>query len=237
MTSFKNRSGVVVPQTGDYTAEMVGAAPSGFGLGGICHQITGQDILDVMSSLKSGWYAGTNVSNAPTTGNTGIDWYAFEVMAVTTSNDNVYSVAVATNAYNGRRYIGYIYNDNWSGWTELATTNSPQMYPLPFVDGVSEYRLCRYFKTQNNIVHIFGELKFTNGISADQENAFVLPAGYRPISHILSPATYWWSDDTRCSGALMVGPDGYVTARISPYDIKTGLTTNMFIHTTFLAQG
>ena len=113
---------------------------------------------------------------------------------------------------------------------------SPQMYPLPFVDGVSEYRLCRYFKTQNNIVHIFGELKFTNGISADQENAFVLPAGYRPISHIVSPATYWRSDNTRCAGALVVGPDGYAEARISPYDIKAGLTTNMFFHTTFLAQ-
>lgn len=111
----------------------------------------------------------------------------------------------------------------------------PSMYLLQFVDGVSEYRLCRYFKTQNNIVHIFGELQFTNGISADGEKVFVLPEGYRPISDITSPATYWWSDDTRCSGALMVGPDGYAKARISPYDIKAGLTTNMFFHSTFIA--
>lgn len=34
ISSFNGRTGDVMPQTGDYTAEMVGAAPVGFGLGG-----------------------------------------------------------------------------------------------------------------------------------------------------------------------------------------------------------
>lgn len=52
--SFNGRKGLVIPQTGDYTAEMVGAAPEGFGLGtNNPTQLTTIEVVDAF--LKSGW--------------------------------------------------------------------------------------------------------------------------------------------------------------------------------------
>lgn len=48
VASFNGRSGIVAPEIGDYTAAMVGAAPAGFGLGGLAKLLTADDDLDTI---------------------------------------------------------------------------------------------------------------------------------------------------------------------------------------------
>lgn len=50
--AFKGRSGEVVPQKGDYTAEMVGAAPAGFGLG----EVAGKTVTKLDQIKEFGFY-------------------------------------------------------------------------------------------------------------------------------------------------------------------------------------
>lgn len=52
VNSFNNRSGAVMPQSGDYTAAQVGAAPAGYGLGG------GATILTSADDLNNIWECG-----------------------------------------------------------------------------------------------------------------------------------------------------------------------------------
>ena len=54
VASFKGRTGPVVPQNGDYTAAMVGAAPAGYGLGGTNAYANDRD-WD--SAINAGFYA------------------------------------------------------------------------------------------------------------------------------------------------------------------------------------
>ena len=74
--SFNGRSGNVLPQNGDYTADMVGAAPAGFGLG---HSVTvdAPIVGDLDSITLTGWYYGVPVINGFTFGNTPIMHVAF----------------------------------------------------------------------------------------------------------------------------------------------------------------
>lgn len=52
VSSFNSRTGAVLPQTGDYTADMVGAAPGGYGLGENPVYID-----DANNAVKNGWYS------------------------------------------------------------------------------------------------------------------------------------------------------------------------------------
>lgn len=62
VTAFNGRSGAVMPQEGDYTAQMVGAAPAGFGLGTL-----GKVITDLNDATLNGWYYfGSGTLNTPT---------------------------------------------------------------------------------------------------------------------------------------------------------------------------
>ena len=54
VASFNGRGGHVMPQTGDYTADMVGAAPAGFGLGASAKLLTSDDDLNTL--FAGGWY-------------------------------------------------------------------------------------------------------------------------------------------------------------------------------------
>lgn len=58
VVSFNNRTGIVMPQKGDYTAADVGAAPEGFGLGSNPALVTDYD-----TATKNGWYR--NVVTGP----------------------------------------------------------------------------------------------------------------------------------------------------------------------------
>jgi hypothetical protein len=58
--SFNGREGAVVPQNGDYTAAMVGAAPNGYGLGG-----GGTACSDCNNATENGWYSCGGAANTP----------------------------------------------------------------------------------------------------------------------------------------------------------------------------
>lgn len=59
---FNGRKGAVVPQSGDYTAAMVGAAPAGYGLG----DVGGTDLKDCNDAVANGWYdCGNKTANIP----------------------------------------------------------------------------------------------------------------------------------------------------------------------------
>lgn len=66
VASFNGRSGLVVPESGDYTAAMVGAAPAGYGLGTrSAKRLSSSDNLD--SIIEHGWYDWVDAPiNAPT---------------------------------------------------------------------------------------------------------------------------------------------------------------------------
>ena len=48
--------------------ELKNKAPSGFGLGTTATLISNTDLLDTLKLGRSGWYRGTNVTNAPVSG-------------------------------------------------------------------------------------------------------------------------------------------------------------------------
>lgn len=65
VVSFNGRTGTVMPEKGDYTAEDVGAAPEGYGLGGAAKRLTSED--DLNNIWENGWYfwGSDKPANAP----------------------------------------------------------------------------------------------------------------------------------------------------------------------------
>ena len=184
-------------------ADLSNKAPAGYGLGTPASSISDGDILDVMRRLKTGWYAGTNVANAPTTVSGGVGWYTFDVVAMGPGPE-IYSVCIATHVYGGERYLGYIYNDIWSGWVPLPAQILPKVYPLPMAEGVTSTGLT-YWKDGMNNVALSGTFSFHSAPGPSQMIG-TLPEGYRPteaknicVQSATGSATYGW-----------VGTDGSV---------------------------
>lgn len=65
VTSFKGRTGDVEPQDGDYTAEMVGAAPKGYGLGGRAVLPSSVEGATGANVGRCGFYRWDKADNAP----------------------------------------------------------------------------------------------------------------------------------------------------------------------------
>lgn len=185
------------------SAALSNKAPAGYGLGTPASPISDGDILEVMRRLKTGWYAGTNVANAPTTVSGGVGWYTFDVVAMGPGPE-IYSVCIATHVYGGERYLGYIYNDIWSGWVPLPAQILPKVYPLPMAEGVTSTGLT-YWKDGMNNVALSGTFSFHSAPGPSQMIG-TLPEGYRPteaknicVQSATGSATYGW-----------VGTDGSV---------------------------
>lgn len=71
VASFNGRGGHVVPQTGDYTAAMVAAAPAGYGLGSVdCRDIDGNDANNAVES--GNYWVSTTTANIPTSAWNGV---------------------------------------------------------------------------------------------------------------------------------------------------------------------
>ena len=184
-------------------ADLSAKAPAGYGLGTPASPISDGDILEVMRRLKTGWYAGMNVANAPTTVSGGGGWYIFEVVAMNSSPE-IYSICVATRSYDGKRYFGYIHNGAWSGWVPLPAQILPKVYPLPMAEGTTSTGLI-YWKDGMNNVSISGTFSF-NSAPGPSQMIGTLPEGYRPnesknicVQSANGSATYGW-----------VGTDGSV---------------------------
>ena len=169
-------------------AALSNKAPAGYGLGTSASPISYGDILEVMRSLKTGWYSGMNVANAPTTVSGGAGWYIFEVVAMNISPE-IYSICIATNPYTKTRYLGVLYANDWSGWTELLSAGTPKEYDLLLSDGISIYssnsKTC-YSKNGFGMVMVNFAVKKTDGTPFDvgQITVAKLPDGYVPDKRI-----------------------------------------------------
>lgn len=97
--------------------------------------------------------------------------------------------------YNGKLYGSYILH-NWSGILvfdtiqngahkvqRIATDTPPQEYDLPLADGWTVHRRSVYFKTQDNVVTVYFQVK----TAVPKRGEFIiatLPDGFRPSSVI-----------------------------------------------------
>ena len=136
--------------------------------------------MEVMRRLKTGWYSGMNVANAPITAEGGMGWYVFEVIAMN-SSAAIYSICVATNPSNRKQYVGFIYNGVWSGWKQIATATPPQEYNLPLTDGITniEGTASKYWINQNSTVHV--EISVQSDSELQRESLIAtLPSGFIP---------------------------------------------------------
>lgn len=181
---------------------LAGKAPGGYGLGTVAKNISNGDIQAVMEALETGWYAGVNVTNAPTTSSGGVGWYVFNVAAMTVG-PSIYSTCVATNLYSNAQYIGTFYNSIWSGWKKISLQTAPTVYALPLAEGVSGS--LRYWRDGTNQVGLSGTFSFATPPGNSQPIG-TLPEGYRPseakticVQSATGSATYGW-----------VGTDGSV---------------------------
>ena len=112
------------------------------------------------------------------------------------------------------------------------------MYDLPLAEGVTEFRACKYWKTQDGVVSLYGEPYLQEGLTGDNTFIAVLPEGFRPKTVVSVPATYYslYSGFPRCAGSIIVDTNGAINARISELDIHTGYRTHIFLNATFLCK-
>lgn len=129
VSSFNGRTGGVVPQTGDYTAKMVGAAPDGFGLG----RVGGNALTsaDDINNIKEGgfysWYA-----SAPAN--------AFgSYMAMTVYGMNVNDLVQVCYPLSYGRYHKIVRHCNSGVWGEWEWDNPPMQIGI-------EYRTTERYK-------------------------------------------------------------------------------------------
>lgn len=86
------------------------------------------------------------------------------------------------------------YSSTWGSWYRMPIIQ-PANWIVPdllngwiqYDSGTSGYQQARFFKGDNNIVHMEGLIK--NGTSNDGTSIFVLPAGYRPARTLIFPVS------------------------------------------------
>lgn len=123
--SFNGRKGIITPDSGDYTAEMVGAAPDGFGLGAtLGGTIPGGD---ANNAINNGWYsvAGTEL-NLPTAED-GVQSAQHALLFVQSRRADL--VKVQTIILGTASYQGYVlrrvYSNATAAWSPYEWVNPP----------------------------------------------------------------------------------------------------------------
>lgn len=95
-------------------------------------------------------------------------------------------------------------------WAEVATATPPQEYNLPLAEGWIAHRGSVYFKTQDNVVTVYFQVKNATAQSGEVTLA-TLPAGFRPIN-LIGGSGYCAIPGGKYSPADMkVYPDGNIT--------------------------
>lgn len=114
VASFNGRGGHVMPQSGDYTAQMVGAAPAGYGWGENSKQINSTYDLETLPAVNARYYWSASVpANAPAFGSDAAYGYVETIAA----SGRTY--LIARTQYTGfEQYVqmAYIKNGVLSAW-------------------------------------------------------------------------------------------------------------------------
>lgn len=134
-----------------------------------------------------------------------------------------------TNSHGGlllfQEQIGTIYHQghyyhDWGPWEAIATATPPQEFSLPLSAGweTQSGGDAKYFKTQEDIVHVSMNVKSNAAVAAGDTIA-TLPAGFRPATQLKIPIICKVSGQGALKfGHFDVGHDGGI--RI--YDAVTG---------------
>ena len=184
VTSFKNRSGVVVPQEGDYTAYQIKTEDGGNVETALSNKVpiihhvdTNVSLLD--HSLSDGLHMYSNWGNCPPglTDSQGI------CLAIT------YLHYEDLNQYWGRRiylptndrdvYINECVVSTWTGWKQISTATPPQVRNLTLQSGFTANGDCTFFITQESVVFLAGGVSGTMPANQDTQIG-TLPADARP---------------------------------------------------------
>ena len=162
----------------------------------------------------------------PVTTNAPPDTDSWGVVTVLSANNT--STAPAIQLFNplnhisgGTRPLYYrFFRDVWTEWRKLAFATPPQEFSLPLSAGweTQSGGDAKYFKTQEDIVHVSMNVKSNAAVAAGDTIA-TLPAGFRPASQLKIPIICKVSGQGALKfGHFDVGHDGGI--RI--YDAVTG---------------
>lgn len=111
----------------------------------------------------------------------------------------------------GDRYIATYCRDRggFLGWKQVATAESPQVFNLPLVSGVTAAKKTYYYKTAFNVVTICGNLQKDDGFVGEEAVA-ILPVGFHPLTTHELPVVYSSNAATKHVGTAFITVDGYV---------------------------
>lgn len=90
---------------------------------------------------------------------------------------------------------------SFTDWVKIPITTPPQEYDIPLADGFAGY--AKYSKNQfGQVLITLQDIVFSSGASFEYQNTLIgtLPAGFRPIRSIFTPAVA-----TGASGVPIVG--------------------------------
>ena len=104
--SFNGREGAVVPQSGDYTAAMVGAAPGGYGLGGGSTACS-----DCNNATENGWYSCAGAVNVP-----GVYAYGWMLVSSRSGTGGMIRQDYYSSLTVPEHYQRYCVGGVWSEW-------------------------------------------------------------------------------------------------------------------------
>lgn len=93
-------------------------APGGYGLGGLCRNVTG----DWNSYVDTGFYMGLSLTNSPPATNGSNTWWYVIIMTHNTSSG--WTLQIATDFNNKATYRRAKVNGVWSAWTLLYTSDN-----------------------------------------------------------------------------------------------------------------
>ena len=213
--SFNGRKGNVLPKSGDYTAEMVGALSSNSTGDNI--PVSQSDVTSISAALSN---KATNLGNVSSPYETVLD----AVLSCTTDSsffvDNASSLHNATDApwrQNETQYfvsvdgvksrrivfavlygsnvqpqiaIRPVFGNEWLlDWTYIPITTPPQQFDLPLAEGwTSQIRgSCRYAITQENVVVVTFKAVHSAATPASTDTMIAtLPDGFRPTALVHS---------------------------------------------------
>lgn len=134
-----------------------------------------------------------------------------------------------------------LFNGTWDAWSYPQSDTKPTETNLALGSNVTRQRQGRYFKTQDRVVTVSGELIVASGSVADNVTLATLPEGYRPQVECSYPATWWFNGTsntsaTRVPGAIIITTAGVIKGRIISGDIKSGVAGNIFFNASFVAK-
>ena len=136
VASFNGRVGAVVPQSGDYNADMVGAAPAGFGLGVNSYTVITANEIDGLNKTGIYWYLDDNVSIYEDGWNSGKKGWLIHIQGDSNNVLGSYQKFIPYNPVmqveTGGNYCALERRRSDTGWKPWEWPNPPMMIGVEY---------------------------------------------------------------------------------------------------------